>query len=91
MEETHSWQILPLWALGSAFLRGVSAVFLPPSSSTGRAQNNTGKKESSHGTGISTCPAILESGSWELLSTLIAGKIILYNLERQELADSHPH
>lgn len=50
-------------APGNTLLRGVPAVFLPPSSSTGRAQNNTGKKESSHGTGVSTSPAVLESGS----------------------------
>lgn len=55
------------------------------------AELNTGKKESSHGTGMSTSPAVLKSGSLKLLSTLIAGKIILYNSDRQELADSLPH
>lgn len=48
-------------ALGSAFLRGVPAAFVPPS--IGRTQNNTGKKESSHDTGTSTAPAVLKSGS----------------------------
>lgn len=33
----------------------------------------------------------LESVSQKLLSTFISCKIILYNLERQEQADSHPH
>lgn len=47
------------------------------------AELNTGKKE--------TSPAVLKSGSLKLLSTLIAGKIILYNSDRQELADSLPH
>lgn len=67
---------------GSALLTGDPAVFLPPKSSTGRAQNNTGKKESSHGTGMSTSPAVLESGSKKLLSIIIAGKIVLYKFRK---------